>query len=82
MLKIGWRPRRTLVFCSFTAEEYGLLGSYEWVFHKVYKLTHRAVGLVNTDTCASGPILKLSASPILKDLAVNAIKNTTNPFQG
>ena len=28
---LGWRPRRTLVFCSWGAEEYGLIGSYEWV---------------------------------------------------
>lgn len=27
----GWRPRRTLVFCSWGAEEYGLIGSIEWV---------------------------------------------------
>lgn len=29
--KEGWRPRRTLVFCSWGAEEYGLIGSVEWV---------------------------------------------------
>ncbi len=28
---IGWRPRRTIVFCSWGAEEYALTGSYEWV---------------------------------------------------
>lgn len=31
MVKGGWRPRRTLVFCSWGAEEYGLIGSTEWV---------------------------------------------------
>ena len=31
MVKSGWRPRRTLVFCSWSAEEYGLHGSTEWV---------------------------------------------------
>ena len=31
MLKQGWKPRRTLVFCSWGAEEYGLIGSSEWV---------------------------------------------------
>lgn len=28
--KTGWRPGRTLVLCSWDAEEYGLLGSSEW----------------------------------------------------
>lgn len=26
-----WRPRRTIIFCSWGAEEYGLIGSTEWV---------------------------------------------------
>ncbi|OWF36154.1 N-acetylated-alpha-linked acidic dipeptidase 2 [Mizuhopecten yessoensis] len=31
LLETGWRPRRTILFCSWDAEEYGLVGSYEWV---------------------------------------------------
>ncbi len=27
----GWRPRRSIVFCSWGAEEYALIGSREWV---------------------------------------------------
>lgn len=27
---VGWRPRRTIVFASWDAEEFGLLGSTEW----------------------------------------------------
>ena len=30
MLKQGWRPRKTLMFCSWSSEEYGLIGSTEW----------------------------------------------------
>ena len=30
-LPIGWRPRRSIVLCSWGGEEYGLLGSTEWV---------------------------------------------------
>lgn len=26
-----WRPRRTIIFCSWGAEEYGLIGSTEWI---------------------------------------------------
>ena len=26
-----WRPRRSIIFCSWAAEEYGLVGSTEWV---------------------------------------------------
>lgn len=26
----GWKPRRTIIFASWDAEEFGLLGSTEW----------------------------------------------------
>jgi len=26
-----WRPRRSIIFCSWGAEEYGLIGSTEWI---------------------------------------------------
>jgi N-acetylated-alpha-linked acidic dipeptidase len=30
LLKNGWQPRRTIILCSWDAEEYGLEGSTEW----------------------------------------------------
>ena len=30
-LKTGWRPRRTIIFLSWGAEEFGLIGSREFV---------------------------------------------------
>ena len=80
MHKEGWKPRRTIVFASWAAEEYGLLGSVEWVFHKLNKLSDRSVGLVNTDICVSGPIAKPQASPVLKDIVYEALKNADDPY--
>ena len=31
MYRSGFRPRRSLMFCSWGAEEYGLMGSIEYV---------------------------------------------------
>ncbi|XP_076040569.1 N-acetylated-alpha-linked acidic dipeptidase 2-like [Oratosquilla oratoria] len=70
LMKKGWRPRRTIVFCSWGAEEYGLIGSTEWVEEHVAKLQERAVMYVNTDTCASGPMFTSSASPFLWDAII------------
>ena len=49
-------PQRTIVFASWAAEEYGLLGSVEWVTDKLSKIMGRMVGVVNTDYCSTGPI--------------------------
>ena len=38
MLNQGWKPRRTIVFCSWGAEEYALIGSTEWVEVWIIKL--------------------------------------------
>ena len=65
-----WRPRRSIVFASFAAEEYGLMGSTEWVHDKLHKLMTRAVAVINIDTCIMGDILYPKASPILKVLIV------------
>ena len=47
----NWRPRRTIIFASWGAEEYGLMGSREFVEDFVAKLVHRAVVYLNTDIC-------------------------------
>ena len=74
MKKSGWRPRRTLVFASWAAEEAGWMGSTEWVYEHLTKLQQRTVGLVNTDTCVSGPIAKLQSSPVMRDIVMNSLK--------
>ena len=71
----GWRPRRSIVFASWAAEEAGIMGSAEWVYDKVHHLMNRAVGLVNIDAPLDGNILVPSASPSLKAVVVRAMKD-------
>jgi len=75
LVKSGWRPRRTIVLASWGAEESGIMGSNEWVYDKIHKLTNRAVAVINLDVCVGGDILEPSASPVLKSVFVEAIKN-------
>ena len=56
---IDWRPRRSLVFCSWGAEEYGLIGSYEWVEQHAKVLSQRAVAYLNVDIAVSGTLFKV-----------------------
>jgi len=79
MKKDGWSPRRTIIFASWAAEEYGLEGSYEWVEEHHTKLQQRVVGLVNTDICTTGPIAKSSSSAVLQDVILKAYKAASDP---
>lgn len=75
----GWRPRRTLVFCSWDAEELGLIGSSEWVEDHLVKLSHRAVAYLNTDSCVAGNRFHPSASPFLSHLLIEVTKKIPSP---
>ena len=65
IVKQGWRPKRTLYFCSWDAEEEGLIGSTEWVEDHASQLAN-AVAYLNTDVAVTGPHFEASAVPSLK----------------
>lgn len=54
LAKSGWRPRRTLVFAAWDAEEPGLLGSTEWVETHLAELREHAVVYINSDSNGRG----------------------------
>ncbi len=65
LLKAGWRPKRTLVFGSWDAEEQGLVGSTEWVEQFPAEMAQVAA-YFNIDVAVSGPNFGASAVPSLK----------------
>jgi N-acetylated-alpha-linked acidic dipeptidase len=66
LLKSGWRPKRSILFASWDAEEQGLIGSTEWVEEHEAELG-RAVAYFNTDTGAAGPNFRAAATPSLRN---------------
>jgi N-acetylated-alpha-linked acidic dipeptidase len=52
--KTGWKPKRTLIYASWDAEEPGLLGSVEWAEAHAAELQKKAVLYVNSDTNSRG----------------------------
>jgi N-acetylated-alpha-linked acidic dipeptidase len=54
LLKQGWKPKRTIVFCLWDGEEPGLLGSTEWVEAHVEELGRKAAVYINSDSNGRG----------------------------
>lgn len=77
--KEGWRPRRSIYFCSWDAEEYGLIGSTEWVEENEKTLSAKAVAYINVDTAVSGAGFIAAATPQLDDLLKRTAKKVRDP---
>ncbi|KAJ1364692.1 Aminopeptidase naaladl1, partial [Parelaphostrongylus tenuis] len=69
-------PRRSLVFCHWDAEEFGLIGSSEWIEQRLGILQRRAVAYINVDHIAGGRSLDIKAVPMLYRTIVEATKRT------
>lgn len=65
-LKKGWKPLRTIVFASWDGEEYGMLGSTEFVEEFLPWISKAAVAYLNVDVGVKGPNFNAAASPLLK----------------
>ena len=81
-LKSGWRPRRTIVLCSWDGEEYGLLGSVEFGEQDKATLPGRVVTYFNMDSAVRGQELQLSGVPSLRDHLLAAAEAVDDPVTG
>ena len=72
LAKSGWRPRRTIVFACWGAEEHGIIGSSEWVEANVDLLNAKGVAYINLDMASMGPKFGAGASPELKAVIADA----------
>ncbi len=81
-MKNGWKPRRTLLYASWDAEEYGLVGSTEWAEQHGSSLNEKAVLLLNVDSAVSGPDFGGSGVPSLRELALDAAGSILDPRTG
>ena len=80
MLKHGWRPRRTLKFCSWGAEEIGIIGSIEWVQQNEKILQDRGVVYLNTDVAVGGSYVLVSQNcPLLSSTIFEWAKRIRDP---
>ena len=82
LLKSGWQPRRTIIMCSWDAEEQGLIGSTEWVEENVAQLKEKAVAYLNMDAAVSGANFGASSVPSLWKLIRSAAEDIRDPKTG
>jgi N-acetylated-alpha-linked acidic dipeptidase len=82
LLKQGWKPRRTIIFCSWDAEEYGLVGSTEWAEELAGELKEKAVAYLNLDAAVSGPHFGASSVPSLWKFMRAATRDVKDPKTG
>ncbi|KAJ5610704.1 Peptidase M28 [Penicillium lagena] len=80
-LKAGWKPLRTIVFASWDGEEYGLLGSTEWVEDNLPWLSKANVAYLNVDVAAAGTEFHPSAAPLLNKVLYEVTSLVQSPNQ-
>jgi len=71
----GVRPKRTIVFANWDAEEFTLTSSTEWGEQHARELGDRAVAYLNVDSATSGPDFKVSAVPALNHLIAQSARD-------
>lgn len=78
LLNEGWKPKRTIVFAVWDAEEYGLIGSTEWVEKYASELDRKAVVYFNTDMNTKGT-LGVGGSHVLEEFMAQVLRDVNAP---
>ena len=81
LVRQGWRPRRTIVYTAWDAEEPALLGSTEWAEHHAAELRQKAVLYLNTDGNGRG-YLYAGGSHSLEKLVNQVARVVDDPESG
>jgi N-acetylated-alpha-linked acidic dipeptidase len=78
LLKQGWRPKRTMFFIGWDAEEQGLIGSTEWAEAHAEELKQNAAMYINTDSNRRG-FLRVAGSHTLEKFINNVARDVEDP---
>jgi N-acetylated-alpha-linked acidic dipeptidase len=78
LLKTGWKPKRTIVYCAWDGEEPGLLGSTEWVETHADLLKRNGAVYINSDGNGRG-FFGAGGSHTLEPFVNQVAKDVTDP---
>ncbi|XP_071383486.1 transferrin receptor protein 1-like [Centroberyx affinis] len=76
----GFKPRRSIVFASWSAGEYGSIGATEWLEGYLSSLNMKAFSYINLDGVVTGlDGFKAAASPLMYNLIESTLKEVKTP---
>lgn len=78
LVKQGWQPKRTIIYCAWDGEEAGLLGSTEWVETHDKELQQHAVAYLNSDANGRG-YLRVEGSHTLEHFMNGVARDVQDP---
>jgi len=78
LVKAGWRPKRTIVYCAWDGEEPGLIGSTEWVETHADELRQKAVAYINSDSNGRG-FVSMDGSQTLQHFINDVARDVLDP---
>ncbi len=78
LMKQGWKPKRTIIYCLWDGEEPGLLGSTEWVEEHDAELKQHAVVYINSDSNSRG-FMFASGSHTLEHMVNQVAREVQDP---
>lgn len=78
LAKTGWKPKRSIVYCSWDGEEPGLIGSTEWVETHADRLRKNAAIYINTDSNGRG-FLGVGGSHTLEKFMGQVARDVIDP---
>jgi len=78
LLKSGWKPKRTIIYCAWDGEEPGLLGSTEWAEEHADELRAHAVAYINSDSNGRG-YLGVEGSHTLEKFSNDVARDISDP---
>jgi N-acetylated-alpha-linked acidic dipeptidase len=78
LVKQGYRPKRTIVYCAWDGEEPSLIGSTEWVETHADEIQNKVVAYINSDSNAKG-FLSAEGSHTLETMTSEVARDVIDP---
>ncbi len=74
----GWQPKRTVVLALWDGEEFGLMGSTEWLEKHLDEMDRKGAVYINSDSTGRGP-LSAGGSHTLESFMGEVLRDVTDP---